>query len=695
MKIFNGPPEIDGSPTYNIYDPLKGTFYKISWKEYTLFQCFDEPLTAAELAAKISRNYPVDISKEEVSNFFSQAYLLGLLSVPHEGKTLHERNLKSKKSWYYWIIQNYLFLRVPLFRPDAFLTKTLPFVKFLGSRPALILYAFTIIIGFVLLLTHMESFFNTFYYFFNVHSIILLAVVFSCVKCIHELAHAYVAKNFGLYVPTIGIGFLLFWPVFYTDVTEGWKLQRKKEKFLISSAGIAAELVIASLATIGWSMSSSGLLQSLFFMIATTTWFTTLIININPAVRFDGYYILGDIWGIDNLMPRAFRFTQWKFHQLLFGIDLECPEMHMTRARAAGFIFYSIFIIVYRIFLYTAIALFVYYQFTKILGIFLFLAEIWIFFLMPILWETKALYRLRSKIKMGKRTFATATLFLLLAIWFFLPWPHQITLAGVIVPASKQVIYAPENGKIQEILAENGQEVAPEEPLIRIASDSLGLEIDEAAHQHKILNNELLALYSSPEAAGLIAQKKAQVDQNEQLILGLSKRKEKLNVQAETSGKIFDWNTRLKIGQYVYEGEKFGSIADPKGLEVLAFAKETDIDYLKAGQKGKVFILSSTMVVIDAVIEKVDRTRVNELIYPSLASIYKGPLAVVPHKDPKENTLLLHDSYFLVRLAIDANPQAKLYLGQSVEVKTRGPPRSYFIEMMKFIYRVLFKESSF
>jgi hypothetical protein len=44
------------------------------------------------------------------------------------------------------------------------------------------------------------------------------------VKVLHELGHGLMAKRFGCRVPTMGVAFLVLWPVAYTDTNEVWKL---------------------------------------------------------------------------------------------------------------------------------------------------------------------------------------------------------------------------------------------------------------------------------------------------------------------------------------------------------------------------------------------------------------------------------------------------------------------------------------
>ncbi|MBA2369230.1 MAG: HlyD family efflux transporter periplasmic adaptor subunit [Candidatus Protochlamydia sp.] len=694
LKIYAGPYESDGTPTYNIHDPVKGIFVKISWKEYLLIRNFPGNMTAEELAEKISNNFPFKITAKDVNEFFTQAFMLGLLNIPVEGNTANEIYLKKKQTWFQFFSQNLFFLKIPLFQPNDFLTRTLPYVKFLGSKPAILFYILIIFFSSVLLLNRFDEFLNTFTYSFTLQNLLFLGIVISFVKCVHELSHAYVAKSFGLFIPTIGIGFLFFMPLLYTDVTESWKLMQRKQRFWISIAGIVSELILAGLATFGWIMASSGLIKSLFFLLASTTWFSSLLINSNPFIRFDGYYILSDLSGIDNLMQRSFSYTRWMMHRYMFGINEACPEEKISQKRALGFILYAIFTIIYRFFMYTAIVYIVYHSFTKVIGLFLFLTEILILVLLPINYEIKELFKRRDKMTFKFSSVMSAFLFLLFAGWFCFPFPHDIQFDGVIVPKDKQLIYSTESGKIEKVLVKMGQKVTPGKPLMRIQSEILDHDLINTQYDQEIAKNELLFLTSTRENESLISKKVAELDYLEELLLGFRKRKDKLDIRAEVKGEIVNWDTKLKPGQYVFEKQIFGSIADPHINEVIAFASETDVDHLRIGQSAKVFFQSSSLKIIEAEITHIDHKRINELIYPSLASIYGGPLAVVHQKTGSQTNVILHDSYFQITLAFK-EPQENLNLGSNVEVKTRGPWRSYFLESIKYVIRVLTQESSF
>ena len=119
----------------------------------------------------------------------------------------------------------------------------------------------------------------------------------------------------------MGVAFLVLWPMFYTDTNESWKLQSRRHRLNIASAGVIVELAIAAIATLLWSFLPPGNLREAIFVIATTTWISSVIINASPFMRFDGYYLLSDLWRMPNLHERSFTLARWWLRKKLFDLD--------------------------------------------------------------------------------------------------------------------------------------------------------------------------------------------------------------------------------------------------------------------------------------------------------------------------------------------------------------------------------------
>ena len=141
----------------------------------------------------------------------------------------------------------------------------------------------------------------------------------------HEIGHATSSRFFGAKHNGIGVGFYLFYPVFYADVTDIWNLSKIK-RIIVNLAGIYFEILFSTILL----LLSFILKQELLGFIALFIFLKTFL-NLNPLIRSDGYWILSDSIGKPNLMKHGFFAikhifkdkTHWKsmdYFVLIYGV---------------------------------------------------------------------------------------------------------------------------------------------------------------------------------------------------------------------------------------------------------------------------------------------------------------------------------------------------------------------------------------
>jgi putative peptide zinc metalloprotease protein len=189
----------------------------------------------------------------------------------------------------------------------------------------------------------------------------------------------------------VGIGFMVFYPRLYTDTTDSWRLPRK-QRLLIDAAGIIAEVLFGGIAALVWSYSPPGIMNSTMFYIFAVSTISSLLVNGNPCIRYDGYYILCDLLNIDNLMGRSADFFKhwWRWTFLRLGT---AP----TGEHKFIFLFFGIVSTVYRVFLYTSIILVIYHKFTKFLAVIMIFLELYSIFIYPCWKELQTIKHLSQK----------------------------------------------------------------------------------------------------------------------------------------------------------------------------------------------------------------------------------------------------------------------------------------------------------
>ena len=366
-------------------------------------------------------------------------------------------------------------------------------------------------IGIILVIQNWDQFINTFLYFFNWNGIFFYALSLIVVKAIHEFGHAYVAKNYGCNVNSMGIAFLVFFPFLYTDNTNAWRLREYSNRLRINFAGISTELHLALIATFFWSILDPGTLKSIAFFIATTSWVSSLLINISPFMRFDGYYVLSDFLRIENLQPRAFSLAKWKLRQIIFGFKHQQPE-EMNVNKRNFLIFYAWSTWIYRFFLFIGIALLVYHHAFKVLGIILFVVEILWFIALPIYREMLLWWKMRSEIGLSFNFIRTLLFILIIGTLFFYPWKNYQKIPAILQSENFISIYAPEEAQIKKIHTNEGVKVQENQILMELSSPSLNFKINQTIGELSLaeikINNALQSKANRQQLLSLRSEKK-------------------------------------------------------------------------------------------------------------------------------------------------------------------------------------------
>jgi putative peptide zinc metalloprotease protein len=689
LRFYLGPPDLGGAPTYNIHDPIVSKYYQVNWEEGVLLQNYTPDMTASDLNHYLTENTTLRVEDEDISSFFDQADKMGLVQKEREAEELDEEYKKGEASWGSWLVHNYLYFKVPFGNPDKFLEKTIKHARFLTSPFAFFIYSLISIAGLVGLLTNFDAYFATFPYFFTFKGAIAYSVTMAVVKIFHECGHAYTAKHYGVRVPAVGLAFLVLQPRLYTDVTDSWKLSNRLHRLHIDAAGIKMELIIAGLATLGWSITTDGILNSIFFLVSSVTLVTTVLMNFNPAMRFDGYYLLSDFLGVDNLQSRAFAYSRWQLRKWFLAMDAPVPEEGIPSKTKAGMLLYSIYTWIYRIILYTGIVLFVYYEFTKILGIILALVEVVVFIIRPFWDEGKQLMALRQYLNINFRTVAVSLCVLGLLFWFIAPLPHNEYFPAITTPVNEQTIYIPNDGLLKTMHYKKGDQVEKGALLLEVESYPLDNQISSLRVSIDILRKEVDQASEADTTSVLIPEKEANVASLEAQLSSLIEQKKQLKVYSQLSGTLFNWEA--KEGTYVYTNQQVGKLADQTKPRVIAYVPEHLAKNIKVGEEVY-FQTHGEFIELKGRIKRFSPVRAKTLPYKQLSSLNEGPLPVAP--SPKTQSLQIVDSYYILEVSLEEYDKL-LKFGLTGEVKWKSGWKSKLIELIRYLHSIFWKESGF
>lgn len=692
LEYFPAPDEEDGSPVWMVRDPLHSTFMRATWEQVEIMRRLTKPMHLDQLASELYHNSTIRVSKNEIASFCTSLVKRGLTKATLQKQVeLLDKELASKKIHpIKWLLHSYLYFRIPLIHPDAFLEKTLGIVKRIFSWPFFVLYFITLAMGIIILSEQFDAYINTFPRFFSFQGALVYGVSIACVKVIHEFSHAYMAKYFGNRIPTMGLAFIVMWPVPFCDVTDSWRMKERKERLLISGAGILAELMIAGFALFLWGISPEGSIKSICFILSSVTIIGTLFVNLNPGMRFDGYYIFSDIFGIDNMQARSFAMTKWYIRRLMWKIAVPCPEPSASAKRRIIMIIYSIYAWIYRFFLYLGIAVLVYYAFTKVLGIFLFIVEIIFFILRPLYMEFREMTMLRKYIKFSINTCMTVLVLLFLAYWFVAPRPLEKKLSAFTRPLNFQIVYSPFSGVAEDVSVKRGDTVKKGQILFKVIAPTLAAEIKHAKLQIEFIEKEISILATDPQGKAMLPQKQVALTKMRANLRGLEIRNLRNTVEAALDGVVYKWNETTVDGVALYRREEVGRIADESIVILQAYIPENSASDIKGGEEA-IFVPKNTLQSIKVKISKVRPLRVPYLEHVGISSLNGGDIAVSPDK---RGRLEMIDSYYEVDAEFKKEDMEKLRFGQIGYLYFKTPPKSQIGEFLNHAYRVIMRESN-
>ena len=152
-----------GQPVWTIHDPVRNKFFQIEWQVFEVLSRWDRG-SADRIARDVNIETTLEISTEFVKQVEGFLYTHQLCRID-DIKAAHflgKRREQGIKAWGLWLLHHYLFFRVPLFKPDKFLKKTLPYVRFLYSRTMGWVVFSSLVMGLILVLHQWDTFIDQF-----------------------------------------------------------------------------------------------------------------------------------------------------------------------------------------------------------------------------------------------------------------------------------------------------------------------------------------------------------------------------------------------------------------------------------------------------------------------------------------------------------------------------------------------------
>jgi putative peptide zinc metalloprotease protein len=518
----------------------------------------------------------------EVVQLLSQLFQSGLLLSDRVADVAEifkarrkEHTAQVKQRW-----ASLLFLKIPLINPDPFLRRTVWLVGWAFGPLGLLLWLAALGWGVQSLVVNWGEFRDGARSLLGVSNLPWLYLALILTKGLHEFGHAYACRRYGREVPEMGIMLLIFNPLPYMDASASYALAEKYRRVLVGAAGMLAELFVAGLALVFWAHTGDGIANRLAYNVAITASVATLLFNLNPLLRFDGYHILTDWLEVPNLQQRSQRMVKHWIERHAFGLP-PGPMPAESRGEAAGFALFFVASWTYRVILLSGILLFI-SQRWLIAGVLLAVAfAVW-WGVVPLLKGLR--YLLHSPRLMNHRPRAlgvtAAFAALLFGVLFLVPVPYAFRASGIVRSVPYASVFAGTHGQLVEILTPSGETVEEGQPLLRLTSRELEEESRLVALERARIELLVRTERSTDGAqlAGLEAYRQALAVREG----NLEEARAALLVRAPVSGRWVAPLVHEFLGSVVPRGASLGFVRGEKAFAFTAVVPQRDVDRLFA-----------------------------------------------------------------------------------------------------------------
>lgn len=690
LRLLPGPRARDGSPTWTIHDPVRNRYHRIGWTAFEMLARWDAG-TGAALCARLGAETVLSAGAAEVEQMvrFLRANALVDMSSPADRSMWLRQAEAMRQHWSRWLLHNYLFFRIPLVRPDPFLRRAWPFVRPLFSPLAAWLMVLLAVGGVYMVARRWDAFLHTFTQFANLEGLAWMGVALVVTKILHELGHAFTAHRYGLRVPTMGVAFMVLWPVLYTDTSDGWRLTARRHRLAIAAAGVSVELGVAVLATFVWAFADDGPLRSAAFFLATAGWTASLAINLNPFMRFDGYYLLADWLDEPNLQPRAFALGRWALREILFGLGDPPPEA-LPKGRRRLLIAYAWATWIYRLILFLGIALLVYHFFIKVVGILLFAVEIGWFILKPVATEAKVWWERRKDLRLNVNMIGSLGALALLVAAVVVPWRTTVPLPAVLEAARSHEVHAPEPARVAQVLVQPGDMVKAGQPLAVLEAPDLDFQLRLTRLRVEVTQLTLDRAVTDDTMRGEVPLLTADLQKLMAEEAGFAARRNRMTVTAAVDGVATDMLPGLREGLWVDPKTVLLRVVGRGDGRIVAYAGQDDLPLLHADAPARFHpddALAPALAARVVAVESVNRPVLDHAV---LASDQGGGIAV---RHDGQHRLKPERSVYRVVLALeDAAAPIQLRRGTA---RVEGRPESLAVRLWRTVIGVLIRESAF
>jgi putative peptide zinc metalloprotease protein len=285
-----------------VKSPTAGSYFQLGLAEHFLLGQLDGQRTAATVREAFEQHFGEPLTASDIDDFLKMAAGMELLEVAEGAKPLAPPSRPRTP-------QSFLYFRKNLFDPNTFFNWLAPKISFFWTRGFVALSVSLFVMAFLVAWTNRTELFSRFNSVFDWQVLALFWVTVVITMVLHEFAHGLTCKHFGGEVHEVGVLVMFFTPCLYCNVSDAWLFPEKSKRIWVGVAGPYLDLCLWAAGVFVWRITVEDSAINYISWTIMATCASRTILNFNPLMKSDGYYLLSDWMQVPNLS--TFGLQRW------------------------------------------------------------------------------------------------------------------------------------------------------------------------------------------------------------------------------------------------------------------------------------------------------------------------------------------------------------------------------------------------
>src|SRR5690349_2689796 len=317
-----------------IKHPASRRFFRLERAEYFIAQQLDGRTPLETIRQRTEEALDAELPIEDLYAFVQTLKKNGLLETEDALKKDEQRKPKRFRG-------TLLYCRVQVCDPYELLKRLARRTNFLFTRAFVVLSAICILLAIATTAVNWREFREDLPRLYNSSAAPAIILILFAVIVAHEFGHGVTCTHFGGEVHEMGFAMIFLMPAFYCNVSDAWLFPERSQRLWVGFAGPYFELFLWSLAVFLWRITEPETWINFVALSVMATSGAKTLLNFNPLIKLDGYYLLSDYLELPNLRRRSFR-QVGSFLERMCGFGRNEEEKLTNRERRIFWIYGTI-----------------------------------------------------------------------------------------------------------------------------------------------------------------------------------------------------------------------------------------------------------------------------------------------------------------------------------------------------------------